>query len=164
MSEKRQKDLLTVKEFAEASGVTQQAVYQRLNKSLQSFVVEIEGKKYLKREALSNIQEKAEPKPVEQGIEQDSINVEQGLNKADGLIETLQKTVELLSEQLEVKDQQIHELNKRLEQALNNTSQSHFIAAQAQKSISGGEHEADPATADSGSKEKGLFARLFKKG
>lgn len=172
MDQKPEKDLLTVKEYAEAAGVTQQAVYQRLNKGLSSFVVEVEGKKYLKRQALEAVQERQEFKPIKPSVEQDSSKVEQGFNKVDKLIDTLSKTVDLLQGQLEAKDQQISELNKRLEQALNNTSQSHFIAAQAQKSLtSGDQQEVDPVAADVENKakgeplhEKGFFARLFGKG
>ena len=167
MTEPERQELLTVKEFAEAAGVTQQAVYQRLNKSLTSFVVEINGKKYLKKEALANFY-RGEPKPNSRPLEQDFNNVEQGFNKVEqGLIETLQTTIEVLQGQLETKDKQIHELNLRLEQALTLTSQSHFIAAQTQQQLSDGIHpqeeenpvQADPAAQEK--KKKGLFSWLF---
>lgn len=155
-----------MKEFAELAGVTQQAVYQRLNKSLTSFVVEMNGKKYLKIEALDAIG-KAESNQDSRQIEQGFNNVEQGFNKVEGIIETLQITVETLREQLKTKDQQINELNKRLEQALNNMSQSHFIAAQAQKRLSDEtapteeERPAENAQDPSPTKKKRFFERIF---
>ena len=60
-------EILTIKEFATAAGVSPQAVYQRLTKSLQPYVVEINGKKHLKREALElfeGAEQKAENKAV----------------------------------------------------------------------------------------------------
>ena len=150
-----EKDLLTVKEYAEATGVSQQAVYQRLNKSLSSYVVEVEGKKYLRRQALEE-QPKPETTKAQQG------NIEQALNNVDKLVETLSKTVELLQGQLEAKDQQINELNKRLEQALDNTSQSHFIAAQAQKPLASEEQpDIEAEIREEPVHEKGFFSRLF---
>lgn len=160
----QEKDLLTVKEYAEAVGVSQQAVYQRLNKGLSSFVVEVKGQKFIKRQALEEAQVQKDSSKVEQDSSKDSIKIEQGLNNVDKLLETLSQTVTLLQGQLEVKDQQISELNKRLEQALNNTSQSHYIAAQAQhKQIS--EPEPEEFTPDSAEEEKqqprSFFARIF---
>lgn len=104
-------DLLTIKEFAEAAGITQQAVYQRLNKSLQSYVVVLSGKKHLRKEALS-LFEKVEQPTDSSKVEQDSFKVEQGL------IDTLQTTITLLQDQLKTKDDQIAELNARLKEAL----------------------------------------------
>ena len=160
----QEKDLLTVKEYAEAVGVSQQAVYQRLNKGLSSFVVEVKGQKFIKRQALEEAQAQKDSSKVEQDSTKDSSKVDQGLNNVDKLLETLSQTVTLLQGQLEVKDQQISELNKRLEQALNNTSQSHYIAAQAQqKQIS--EPEPEDFAPDSAEEEKqqprSFFARIF---
>lgn len=104
-------DLLTIKEFAEAAGISQQAVYQRLNKSLQGYVVVLNGKKHLKQEALS-LFEKETQSTDSSKVEQDSFKVEQGL------IDTLQTTITLLQDQLKTKDDQIAELNARLKEAL----------------------------------------------
>lgn len=107
----KDKELLTIKEFAEAAGVSSQAVYQRLNKSLQGYVVEVDGKKHLKKEALE-LFEGAEQKPENKAVEQDSINLDKEL------IKTLQTTITILQGQLETKDEQIAELNARLKEAL----------------------------------------------
>lgn len=107
----KDKELLTIKEFAEAAGVSSQAVYQRLTKTLQPYVVEVNGKKHLKKEALElfvSTEQKAENKDVEQ----DSINLDKEL------IKTLQATIGILQGQLETKDKQIAELNERLKDAL----------------------------------------------
>lgn len=168
MAENETQDLLTVKQFAEAAGVTQQAVYQRLNKSLTSFVVEVNGQKYLKREALANF-ERPEQKPNSRPLEQDFNKVEQGFNKVEqGLIDTLQQTITVLQAQLETKDKQISELNARLDQALQITSQSHFIAAQAQAQLTeattppAGESPAEAPQEAQEPQKKGFFSWLFR--
>ncbi len=107
----KDKELLTIKEFAEAAGVSSQAVYQRLTKSLQPYVVELNGKKHLKREALA-LFDGAEAKAENKEVEQDSINLDKEL------IKTLQATISILQGQLETKDAQISELNARLKDAL----------------------------------------------
>lgn len=104
-------ELLTIKQFAEAAGVSSQAVYQRLTKSLQPYVVELNGKKHLKREALA-LFDGAEEKAENKAVEQDSINLDKEL------IKTLQATISILQGQLETKDEQIAELNARLKDAL----------------------------------------------
>lgn len=102
------KDLLTIKEFAEKAGVSQQRIYQRLAKDLKPYLKMVENKKMLKIEALElfNI------KGFEQGLEQ---GFEQGLEQI--LISSLTETIEVLREQLNVKDQQIENLNTRLAEA-----------------------------------------------
>ena len=107
----KDKELLTIKEFAEAAGVSSQAVYQRLTKSLQPYVVELNGKKHLKMEALA-LFDGAEAKAENKEVEQDSINLDKEL------IKTLQATISILQGQLETKDAQISELNARLKDAL----------------------------------------------
>ena len=44
-----QKEYLTIKEFADAAGVSKQAVYQRLTGTLKPYVSIKDGVKYLKR-------------------------------------------------------------------------------------------------------------------
>lgn len=107
----KDKELLTIKEFAEAARVSSQAVYQRLTKTLQPYVVEVNGKKHLKREALE-LFDGAEQKAENKAVEQDSINIDKEL------IQTLQATITILQGQLETKDKQIAELNERLKDAL----------------------------------------------
>lgn len=107
----KDKELLTIKEFAEVAGVSSQAVYQRLTKTLQPYVVEVNGKKHLKREALE-LFDGAEQKAENKVVEQDSINIDKEL------IKTLQATITILQGQLETKDKQIAELNERLKDAL----------------------------------------------
>lgn len=52
-------DLISIKEYAEQKGCSTQAVYKKLSTSLQPYVVELQGKKYLKIEALRIDEEKS---------------------------------------------------------------------------------------------------------
>ena len=46
---------LTVKEVAEITGLTRQAIYKRMSKDFQPFVIELNGQKYLKSEVLARL-------------------------------------------------------------------------------------------------------------
>jgi predicted DNA-binding transcriptional regulator AlpA len=52
MSERKN---LTVKEVAELTGLTRQAIYKRMDKDFQPFVIELNGRKYLKSEVLTRL-------------------------------------------------------------------------------------------------------------
>lgn len=162
------KELLTVKEYSEIAGVTQQAVYKRLNKGLAKYVVEIEGQKFIKAEAVAKFNTKAEPKP--KAPEQPQVEQPQP-SDVSKLLDTLNQTIELLQGQLAIKDSQIKDLNDRLEQALNNTAQSHYIAAQAQvHALESGEEPGENTTAapttdtteTAPEKKKSFWAKLFR--
>lgn len=115
-------DLITVKDFSREVGISQQAVYQRLNKSLKEFVVVVNGKKFLKKAALLEFKSQQEQSKVEQ----QQANVEQDL------IKTLQKTISMLEVQLEAKDKQIEELNERLKDAME-ISKAHVVLSVAER-------------------------------
>ena len=152
--------LLTVKEYAEKAEVTQQAVYKRLTKGLAPFVVEVDGQKYIKQTALDELAARLQ-RTQNDKIEAD--REEESSPDSAKLLDTLNRTIEILQGQLAVKDEQIKDLNARLEQALNNTSQSHFIAAQAQtKALEGETHgEAEEAATSPAKAKKSIFARIF---
>lgn len=87
-------ELLTVKDFAAAVGMTEQGVYKRLNNpgnELNNYLVMVEGKKRLKIEGLALF-----PKPVEQlSLE----TVEQQFN--NGLAEERAAEIDRLNAELE---------------------------------------------------------------
>lgn len=87
---------ITVKEFAERAGVSAQAVYKALNKKLSPYLKEVDGKKMLNIRALREIYGVPETKEDEQNIDNELIS--------------------FFKAQLEVKDRQITELQKLLDQ------------------------------------------------
>ena len=98
-------EYLTIKAFADLAGVSSQAIYQRLNKDLKKYLKVIEGKKMLSSEALTEFGINKVDKKVEKEIDNE-------------FARSLQDTLIVLTEQLKVKDQQIADLNERLNQAL----------------------------------------------
>ncbi len=65
---------LSVKEFAQAAGVSVQAVYKRLSKDLKPFVNEVEGRKVIDKRALKEVYGK-DQEDQEEKVDNDLINV-----------------------------------------------------------------------------------------
>ncbi len=101
-----ERELLTVKEFALAAGVTEQAIYKRLNNQndkLNNHLIIVEGKKRLDKAALQLFTQ-----PVEQPVEQPLNQVEQpSVEGLQQLIDTQAAEIESLQDQLKAKDHQI---------------------------------------------------------
>ena len=105
------KEYLTIKEFAKAVGITQQAVYKQLNKRLKPYLKEVDNKKMLEKSVLELFKDNQKSQQVEQHLNQD----EQQLNNK--LIEMLQKELDEKGQQLKEKDKQIERLQQSLDQA-----------------------------------------------
>lgn len=105
----QEEEYIGIAEFAERAGCSKQAVYQRLNKSLKKYVKVEKGKKCINIKALEDLYSKE----VEQVFQGKSQDVEQGLNKE---IQGMEQLVDVLKEQLKVKDKQIDELHNLLNQ------------------------------------------------
>lgn len=98
-------EYLSVKEFAKRAGVSTQAIYQRIEKDLGSFVQEKDGKKTISTAALRLFPNKENNLVVK-------LNAPQ---KKDGEISN--NLLNALLNQLETKDQQIAEKDRQLEAA-----------------------------------------------
>jgi len=130
------KEYLTIAEAAEAANVTKQAIYKRLDSTLQPFVQVIEGKRYIHKSALKLIS----PPTVKVELTSKKNNVEvtptsdilAAMNRTIDLLESHVKTLEV---QLNTKDKQIDDLNNRLEQALTSTSNGQYLLLQANKDL-----------------------------
>lgn len=116
------KEYISIAEFAERAGVSKQAVYQRLNKSLKAYVKDVDGKKSIDIRALEDLYGKGGCSKLEQvfqgkiqGVEQGSEEEKEGqlINK---LIDTLQEELKIKDELLNEKDRQIKELHNLLDQ------------------------------------------------
>jgi len=109
-------ELLTIKEFAEAAGVSKQAIYLQLESRLNPYLVQVENKKMLKKEAL----EKFYSSKFQASFNQ----VDQGSKEAAAAAATQQtdqntaaKMLEMLQAEIEKKDQQIERLQNSLDKA-----------------------------------------------
>ena len=95
---------LSIKEFAAAAGVSQQAIYKQLNNKLKPYLKVVENKKMLDKSALELFKKEEVNNPVEQQLN----------NK---LIDMLQTELDEKGQQLREKDKQIAELQKLLDQS-----------------------------------------------
>ena len=122
------KEYLSIKEFAAAVGVSQQYVYNQLNKKLKNYCIVVENKKMLKKSALELFEKKEKESEIQQ--------VEQQLNNK--LIEALEKRIEEQMQQLQEKDKQIANLQQSLDQSqqlLDQAQKLHAIEVQRVKEL-----------------------------
>lgn len=92
---------LTVSEFSERAGISKQAVYSRLKKSLSSYLKIEDGVKKISTRALYELYGFER----DTGTKQESKSIEQGLNN---------QLIDLLNKQLIQKDRQIENLEQLL--------------------------------------------------
>ena len=119
-------EYLTIKEVAERVGKTPQAIYKALNQvdnQLNNFLKIVESKKYLHISILKEFEQESF-KPVEQPVQQP---VDNQLN------ESLIKTIDLLSKQLDQKDKQISDINERLKEAQELNKNQQILLLQEQE-------------------------------
>ena len=113
-----ERQYLSISEFAEIKGITPQAVYKQLNNKLKDFLIEVESKKYIKIEALSE----SELKKVEKLFNNEFNNNSQEFNNLfqpffEKQIEEKDKQIESLFEMIAEKDKQIANLQNLLNQS-----------------------------------------------
>lgn len=101
-------ELMTIKEFAEASGRSQQTIYKQIATRLSAYLHEIDGQKYIEGRALYEVFGigKAQPNQPKQHSTQD--------NQNQPLYEILKATIDTLQHQLEAKDKQLAEKDDQL--------------------------------------------------
>ena len=96
------KEYLSIKEFAELAGVSQQAIYKQLNNKLKKYLKEVDGKKTLEKSALELFKKQENSSTVEQQL----INMLQTeLNQKNEQIATLQKLLD--------QEQQLHAMTRQ---------------------------------------------------
>ena len=140
------KELLSIKQFAEAVGQTQQAIYQQLNKRLTSYVVLKNGKKYVKAEAVGLY------------AEQEFNNKFNELNGVEQLIEAQNKQIEMLQSAIEDRNKQIKFLQDQLSDMTAALKASQSIQAMYMQQIEDKKHAEQEQEQQ---QKKGLFARIF---
>ena len=106
MSEKQ--EYMTIKEFAAAAGVTEQAVYKQLNNKLSTYSTMLNGKKVLKIEALKEYKSKEVETELTQKLNETEAEVNRLKEQLQQQkVDELSRAVNELKEQLKAKDQQI---------------------------------------------------------
>ena len=96
------KEYLSIKEFAELAGVSQQAIYKQLNNKLKKYLKVVDNKKMLNKSALELFKKQENSSTVEQQL----INMLQTeLNQKNEQIATLQKLLD--------QEQQLHAMARQ---------------------------------------------------
>ncbi len=102
-------EILTIKQFAELAGVTQQAVYKQLNNKLKNYIVIVDGKKRLKKAGLKEFSDKPGQKIFSTVEQQDN-------NQFKTLLSQNQQIIDMLQQELKEKNEQIAELQRLVDQ------------------------------------------------
>ena len=122
-------EYISIKDFAEKAGVSQQSLYKRLNKlnnQLNNYVKMVENQKMIDIRALQEVygvevEQPIQPiiQPVEQPIQPIIQPVEQPIQPLlQATIESLSKELERKSEELQAKDKQYADLKASMEEQL----------------------------------------------
>lgn len=115
-------DFISVGAFAKTLGISNQAVYQQLDKKLKPYLKIVDNKKMLSVKALSEIYGKGVKQEIDKGFNnfyQEEVNF-------------LKKQLETLTEQLDKEREHNRELNNKLVSALNNLSATPLLEQQNQ--------------------------------
>ena len=104
-----EKKYYTVAEFAKKLGISKQAVYQSLEKKLYKYVKEVDGKKYISRDAFSVFNSKLIDTTLEKILIQ--------LEEKDRQIALLSEQVKFQDEEIKRRSEEILELTKAFRDA-----------------------------------------------
>ena len=131
------KDYISVKEFAQRTGVSKQAIYQQLNKRLKDYVRVFDGKKCIEESALELFlqnDENTKKQSSDKSIEREKDSIESEADKENSIENEL---IEMLKKQLEEKDKQIADLNKALiqQQQLHAMDKQRILELEDKRSI-----------------------------
>ena len=163
-----QDELLTVQEFAEKAGVSVQAVYKRLNNSLNPYIQLVEGRKMLKSSALSEVYGVEVEQPIQPSI-QPRLNGEMGSSEVD----FWREQVAQLQAELSTERQHSRELAGRVAElaervvVLTDQAQKLQLAQMSPQLMDGGGGAADPAAPPGQPQQpteqkRGWFSKLFR--
>lgn len=156
-------EFLSIKDFAEAAGKTQQAIYKRIANTadeLQQFIKVIDGKKCISAAALTAIYNI----PLEQQPPQEQPKEESSMGK---VVDILKEQIEAQRKDIAEKNDLINNLSLQLENALKLVSQEQQLNyANTQKilALEAAAAEKEEAAAIIETQKKGFFSLFRKKG
>ena len=134
-------ELMTIKDFAAAAGISHQTVYKQMKKRLKAYVVTVENRKYIKKSALdlyathatqvaqpmqpekvskNNVSSNTVAQPLQPDATENATSFatqKQLENQIEALQERLKAAEadkEFMRDQLQMKDRQIESLNENL--------------------------------------------------
>lgn len=161
MKKMEQDELLTIQEFAKKAGVSVQAVYKRLNNSLNPYIQLVEGRKMLKSSALFEIYGIEVVQPIQPFIQpiQPSIQPDFDEKTVTPEVIFLRKQVEQLQAELSAERQHSRELAEKIV-VLADQSQKLQLAQMSQQLMDNGSGAADAAKPE---RSKSWWSRIFGK-
>lgn len=130
-------EILTIKQFAELAGVTQQAVYKQLNNKLKNYIVIVDGKKRLKKAGLKEFSDKPGQKIFSTVEQPDN-------NQFKTLLSQNQQVIDMLQRELQEKNEQIAELQRLVDQQQRLSLVDHNRILELEEKAKAPEHEQDP--------------------
>lgn len=150
-------DLMTIKEFAAASGRSQQTIYKQIGTRLAAYVREIDGQKFIEKKALAEV--------FSIGVQPEENNSFNSGNNPEHELYTI------LREELAAKNRQIEQLqasldeqiqiNKELAQSIN-ADRKNELAGTIRDMLPEGPHEEAVTVVDAEpAKEPGGFWSFF---
>lgn len=102
----QEKDLVSIKEFSEMVGLSQQAIYKQLNGKLKKYSTKVESRIMLKTSAIEEVYGIKKFNQVEQLVD----------NQVEKILNQNQQIIELLQKELEQKNKEIDNLQNLLDQ------------------------------------------------
>ena len=180
MIEKSGKIFLTVREFAQKAGVSNQAIYKQTKNQLSIYVSIIDNQKFIDSKALIDVFGIDVDNLVDNQVVNQKINAEKTAAAADqqqNQSDVSKELLEMLKEEIKKKDQQIEKLQESLDKAYTQISEmaqkaQYITAADKTEKImmqQANDKGVDPA-ADSNNDidvkeepKKSFWQRLFKK-
>ena len=154
-----QDELLTIQEFAKKAGVSVQAVYKRLNNSLNPYIQLVEGRKMLKSSALFEIYGIEVVQPIQPSIQPIQPSIQPGSEEKTVTPEVifLRKQVEQLQAELLAERQHSRELAEKIV-VLADQSQKLQLAQMSQQLMDGSDGTTGTAKPE---RSKSWWSRIF---
>lgn len=149
-----QDELLTVQEFADKAGVSVQAVYKRLNNSLNPYIQLVEGRKMLKSSALREIYGIRVEQPFQPSV-QPELNGESAFSEVD----FLRKQVEQLQAELSKERQHSRELAEKIVVLADQAQQLQLAQMSPQSALP----DTEPAPLPAQPQRKSWWNRIFRR-
>lgn len=122
---------ISVKEFAKRAGKSVQAIYKGLNNRLNQYVKLVDNQKMLDIRALQEVYGIEVEQPIQPEL---TTNLTQNSTN-ETVIDTLLEQIEILRNELDVKNEQIREKDKQLSDTLKALNQAQHLQAMAESKV-----------------------------
>lgn len=122
---------ISVKEFAQRAGKSVQAIYKGLNNRLNQYVKLVDNQKMLDIRALQEVYGIDVEQPIQPELTTNSTED----STKDIVIDTLLEQIEILKNELDVKNEQIREKDKQLSDTLKALNQAQYLQATAESKV-----------------------------